>query len=150
MRMRRILLYVVAVVCLLSVSSCELYMSDNGDLDGNWHLIGIDTLATGGHCDMSERLVFWGIETNLIEAVDHENDPRHYGYIFYFERVDDHLRVFNAHKHDRPQGDIKVQDASEIAFLGINSLDDDFQILSLDADRMILADTDLRLVFRKQ
>ena len=90
--MRRFL-YLMGCVCLLAVSSCELYTSHNGDLDGYWHLIGVDTLSKGGYLDMSERLVFWGIQTNLVEAVDHDNDPTHYGYIFYFEKNDHSLRI---------------------------------------------------------
>lgn len=147
--MRRFL-YLMGCVCLLAVSSCELYTSHNGDLDGYWHLIGVDTLSTGGYLDMTERLVFWGIQTNLVEAVDHDNDPTHYGYIFYFEKNDHSLRIFNAHKHDRPNGDIKLQDAAEIAPLGINSIDHVFEITYLNSDKMILVDEKLQLTFRKQ
>lgn len=147
--MMRRFLYIIIGVCLCGMSSCELHRSNNGDLDGYWHLIRVDTLSTGGWYDMSERLVFWGIQANLIEAVDHENDPVHYGYLFYFEKTETSLRVFNAYKHDRANGDIKVTDVADIASLGINSLDDVFQILSLNSDKMILADNQLRLVFRK-
>ena len=71
-------------------------------------------------------------------------------YLFYFEKTETTLRVYNAHKHDRKQGDIKVTDVAEIAPLGFNSLDDVFEILSLNSDKMILIDEKLRLVFRRQ
>lgn len=46
------------LMALGSLSSCTLESSDNGDLDGYWHLESIDTLATGKTGDYSNRRFF--------------------------------------------------------------------------------------------
>ena len=139
----------MAGMILMTLSSCELYSSDNGDFDGYWHLVKVDTLSTGTSCDMSERRVFWGVQAHLIEAIDHDYDPTHYGYLFYFEKDDLFLKLFNAHRHNRSEGDILVEDATALSPLGVNSLEDRFRIISLNYREMVLEDNLLRLSFKK-
>ena len=146
--MRRFL-YLMGCVCLLAVSSCELYTSHNGDLDGYWHLVRVDTLATGVSSDLSETRVFWGVEMRLLQAVDHDHDTGHYGYLFNFEHKGQTLRLYNAHKHERAEGDILVEDVKVIAPLGINALDDIFTVETLNSSDMVLKDNVLRLWFKK-
>ncbi len=81
--MKHFLLYIIGIGLFLT--SCDIETSDNGDLDGHWHLIRVDTLATGGSCNLSESRVFWGVQMRLIQAVDHDHDTGHYGYLFNFE-----------------------------------------------------------------
>ncbi len=142
-------LYIVLMVIGLMLTSCELETSNNGDLDGYWHLVRVDTLATGGVCDMSEARVFWGVQVRLIEAVDHDNDSRHYGYLFKFEKKESMLRLYYAHRHNREEGDILVEDVREISSLGVNSLDDTFLIEQLNSSNMTIVDDLLRLSFVK-
>ena len=47
-------IYLWTVVCTALVA-CDVETSDNGRLDGYWHLTGVDTLATSGHRDVSAR-----------------------------------------------------------------------------------------------
>lgn len=131
------------------LTSCEIETSDNGDLDGHWHLVRVDTLATGGSSDLSETRVFWGVQMRLIQAVDHDHDSGHYGYLFNFEHKGHTLLLYNAHKHERAEGDLLVEDAEILAPLGINSLDDLFTIERLTGDDMVLKDDVLRLWFEK-
>jgi hypothetical protein len=149
MKLTRKYILLLLVGVIVSFLSCDLHTSDNGDLDGYWHLVKVDTLSTGKSYDMSERRVFWGVQVNLIEAVDHDNDSTHYGYLFYFEKSDLFLKLFNAHKHDRPNGDILVEDVSAISSLGVNSLEDKFRIITLNHREMVLEDELLRLSFKK-
>ena len=53
------------------LTSCELETSHNGNLDGQWHLVSVDTLSTGGVKDMSDDLVFWAFQVNMMEIIDH-------------------------------------------------------------------------------
>jgi len=147
---RRVSQLLVAVTMLIMTASCDLHTSDNGDLDGYWHLIGVDTLTTGGHLNLSEKLVFWGVQANLVEAVDYGNDATHYGYIFYFRYDGDRLHVYNVYRHDRANGDVKVENVADIAPLGLNQLEIWFSVVQLNGSTMILADDFLRLTFRKQ
>lgn len=145
--MKHFVLYIFVMGMLLT--SCELETSDNGELDGYWHLVKVDTLATGGSNDLSETRVFWGVQMNLLQAVDHDHDTGHYGYLFNFDYKGQTLRLYNAHKHERADGDPLVENVEVLAPLGINALDDLFGIEKLNSDRMVLRDDFLRLWFEK-
>lgn len=45
--MKKIIGVLSLAVMMLTLSSCEVETSQNGDLDGFWHLEQVDTLATG-------------------------------------------------------------------------------------------------------
>lgn len=141
-------LLLITGICLL-LTSCDIETSDNGDLDGYWNLVRVDTLATGVSRDLSDTRVFWGVEMRLLEAVDHDHDTGHYGYLFNFERKGQTLRLYNGHKHERAEGDILVENVETIAPLGINALDDLFTIETLNSSDMVLKDKVLRLWFKK-
>lgn len=61
-------------ISMFAFSSCELESSDNGKLDGFWHLESIDSLENGKTVDMSKLHVFWGIEYKLIAATQYDNN----------------------------------------------------------------------------
>lgn len=48
------------------LASCNVETSDNGPLDGFWHLERVDTLATGGSTDYHKGYVFWGVQKDLM------------------------------------------------------------------------------------
>ena len=127
--------------------SCTFETSDNGDLDGYWHLTRVDTLATGGVCEMSERLVFWGVQGHLLNAVDRRSGDANF--LLRFDNNGTSLRLYEPYVNDRMVGDIAVDDASLLAPVGINGLDENFAIERLDGDRMTLRGDVLRLDFRK-
>lgn len=129
------------------VASCDLETSDNGDLDGFWHLVRVDTLSTGGVCDMSGRRVFWSVQMNLLNATDYDTAAR--GYVFHFDNTGSTLRLYDAYADNRAEGDIKVEDPSVLSPLGINALEETFRIESLGSSRMTLATDELRLSFKK-
>ena len=145
--MKHFLFFIIGIGLLLT--SCDIETSDNGDLDGYWHLVRVDTLATGVSSDLSDTRVFWGVEMRLLQAVDHDHDTGHYGYLFNFEHKGQTLRLYNAHKHERAEGDILVEDVKVIAPLGINALDDIFTVETLNSCDMVLKDNVLRLWFKK-
>ena len=150
MKRKRLYTLWLAEAMMLALASCDIHTSGNGAFDGYWHLVQVDTLSTGNSLDMSERRVFWGVQAHLIQAIDHDNDPSHYGYLFYFEKDDASLRLYYAHRHNREAGDILIEDAAELSPLGVNDLNDKFRIITLDHSRMVLEDDLLRLSFRKQ
>jgi hypothetical protein len=93
--------------------------------------------------------VFWGVQMHLIQAIDHDNDPGHYGYLFNFDHNGQTLRLYNGHKHERADGDLLVEDIEVLAPLGINFFDDLFTIEKLTSDDLVLKDDMLRLWFVK-
>ena len=50
------------------LTSCDLETSSNGNLDGFWHLVKVDTLQTGGVKDTSKKLIFWAFQLNLMKT----------------------------------------------------------------------------------
>lgn len=64
--MKKIIGVLSLAVMMLTLSSCEVETSQNGDLDGFWHLEQVDTLATGGTCYFADKRVFWGCQYKLI------------------------------------------------------------------------------------
>ena len=138
-------LYSIGLVLLLA--GCDLETSDNGDLDGYWHLTRVDTLATGGMLDTSEQLLFWAVQVRLLNVVDQSDDADHMGYLLRFEHKEGTLRVYEPYKNSRKDGDIKVDDVSVLSPFGINRLDETFRVEQLDGDGMLLTGDALRLTF---
>lgn len=94
-RLLRSVLLSLAVVAfgpgLTSVlSSCSIETSDNGDLDGFWHLERIDTIATGGINDLSGQLIFWSVNNKLLMLKGSGSS-----YYLRFRQTDDSLVVFS-------------------------------------------------------
>ena len=85
-------IYLWTVVCTILVA-CDVETSDNGRLDGYWHLTGVDTLATSGHRDVSEETIFWAVQFDLIQLKG--ADRQGVGREFYarFDRQDGHLTL---------------------------------------------------------
>lgn len=137
----------MSVIALSALSSCEIETSANGDLDGFWHLVRVDTLSTGGVRDMSAGRVFWSVQADLLNITDYD---RHYkGYLFHFENTGSSLRVYDPYEDNRAEGDIKVEDPSVLFPLGVNALDETFGIDRLDGSSMTLSTDELRLNFKK-
>lgn len=143
-------------MCALMMCACTIESSDNGDLDGYWHLEQVDTLATGRVGDYSERRIFWGIEHKLLNVKD--VDEGKHGYLFRFEQTYDSLKLsspykFNGHEDKgedgEPGGDIPVEDVEALRPYGVNALEEGFAKEALNGSKMILRSKTLRLYFRR-
>lgn len=149
------LLAVLATPLLLV--SCNVETSDNGPLDGFWHLERIDTLATGGTTDYHKGYVFWGVQKDLIYIKDSSNSSVG-AYYLRFNQTHDSLhvtKIYLDHGHeDNPNheqgGDIPVEAIdNNLRQLGINALPEHFKKEALNANHMILSTEKLRLKFKK-
>ncbi len=149
---------IIMAICMAAtplLGACTLETSDNGKLDGFWHLVQVDTLATGGIRDMAREKVFWGVQFKLI-STQMANGESCY---FRFKHTGDSLIVNSPywnHGHESadststaPSGDIPVTDASLLAPFGINSLEEHFYVEKLTGSRMILRSNLYRLNFKK-
>lgn len=137
-------------------SSCDIETSDNGDLDGFWHLEQVDTLATGGTCDYSDRRVFWGVQLKLISVSDYDAFGKWNGYYFRFNQTGDSLVLsspyLNHWHQDKGEngGDIPVKEICDtLRRCGINHLEEHYYKEKLSGSKMILRTKELRLKFRK-
>jgi hypothetical protein len=147
-KLRYILIALPALLLLpLALTSCEMETSDNGKLDGFWHLERVDTLATGGTCDLSEQLLFWSVQAKLLGVSD--RNYRLQSAFFRFEHANGTLRLYEPREDERMEGDPDITDTSLLAPFGINSLDETFSVERLTGSEMVLKTNALRLVFKR-
>lgn len=142
-------IFFVSLLAVLLCASCDLETSDNGDLDGFWHLERVDTLSTGGTCDLSDSELFWSFEVRLM-ALQGGSDR----FYLRFRQTEDSLTVFSpyynaGHEGGSATGDIPVSDPSAMAQYGIDSLEVHYKKEALSSSKMILRSPRLRLYFRK-
>lgn len=127
-------------------ASCELETSDNGKLDGYWHLETVDTIATGGHNDVSSRHIFWAVQGKILQLYNTDTTTT---YVFRFEHTGGKLSLSDARRDYREQNDPVVTDVSVLAPFGVNSLEESFTVEQLTGSRLTLVSEALRLKFRK-
>lgn len=142
------------ILSMASFSSCTLESSDNGDLDGFWHLESIDSLQSGKTVDVSQQKIFWGVEHKLI-AARKENKVGE-SFYFRFEQTSDSLKitkVFVDHGHQdngEDGGDIPLDEVSDnLRLYGVNEIPEGFSKEALSGSKMILRSKNVRLKFRK-
>ena len=138
-------------ISMFAFSSCELESSDNGKLDGFWHLESIDSLENGKTVDMSKLHVFWGIEYKLIAATQYDNNTERM--FFRFGQTTDSLKITQAfinHGHQDNGGDTPLTEVTnDLRYYGINNLPEGFAKEALSGSKMILRSKTLRLKFKK-
>ncbi len=150
--------HTIMAICMAvapMLGACTLETSDNGKLDGFWHLVQVDTLATGGINDVAQEKVFWGVQFKLLYT-QKANAGSCY---FRFKHTGDSLIVSSPYwdyGHESadstqtdPSGDVPVTDAALLAPFGINSLEEHFYVEKLTGSRMILSTNRYRLKFKK-
>lgn len=143
-----VFLSVIAAVSMFC--ACDIETSDAGKFEGMWHLVRIDTLATGGVHDMSRERVYWSFQYKLMEADDRDN--RYQSVLMRYSRRDGVLTLTNPFLYDREGGDKPINDETEKYLLtpyGINGFTEDFQIVKVTGSKMQLQSSMLRLSFKK-
>ena len=132
------------VFCL---SACGLETSHNGKLDGWWLLTAADTLQTGGHANVEAQQCTWAFQGRLLELRD---VPGQRGdYLLSFARHGDDLLISHPYLSARDSGDIAVQTPQPLHPYGIQTLSEQFSIITIDRRRMVLTSASLRLYFRR-
>jgi hypothetical protein len=139
-------LYVICILCTLCVS-CEVETHSNGKIDGYWHLVKIDTMATGGITDLSEQRIFWAMQANLAKLRDYDQPDS--VFIMRFVQDDNTLVLGDIHIYDREQGDPIAELSPALTHLGINKTEEHFTIEQLKSTRMTISSDLLRLSFKK-
>lgn len=148
MKRNKIRYILLSMVVLLSLSACEIETHDNDKLDGFWHLERVDTIATGGVCDMSKELVYWSVQSMFVE-VSERSKVNNDKYFFSFSHRDGKLSLFDARLSDRSNGDPEVEDPIILHPYGISKLNETFEVMQLTGSKMQLKSESLLLVFRK-
>lgn len=147
--LNKILISFGLIFSVFLFTSCDLETSDNGDLDGFWHLERVDTLSTGGTADLSDAKLFWSFEVKLM-ALQGGSDR----FYLRFRQTSDSLTVFSpyynaGHEEGVATGDIPVSDPSAMSQYGIDSLEVHYKKETLSGSKMVLRSRRLRLYFKK-
>jgi hypothetical protein len=148
-RISQYLIFSLSAFLVFSFTSCELETSGNGDLDGFWHLVQVDTLQTGGVKDTSKDLFFWSFQVNLLQFSD-----RSYHipiYMARFNHENGQLKVTQPCLYNRDEGNEMVteENVKDISPYGLNALEETFRVEELSGSRMTLSNGTLRLYFKK-
>lgn len=148
-RISQYLIFSLSAFLVFSFTSCELETSGNGDLDGFWHLVQVDTLQTGGVNDTSKDLFFWSFQVNLLQLSD-----RSYQipiYMARFNHENGQLKVTQPCLYNRDEGNEMVteENVKDISPYGLNALEETFRVEELSGSRMTLSNGTLRLYFKK-
>lgn len=132
-----------------SMTSCENVEDSNGSLDGFWHLMRVDTLATNGTSYMeNQQTLFWSVQAQLLETRKIPNQR----VLFRFECTGDMLHIYEPMgtvDHTDANADYPITDVRELYDYGVHSLDTRFKRIQHSRSNMILEDDVLRLYFER-
>lgn len=145
----RIVVFLVAAISCFATTSCTLRHSNNWKLDGYWHLGRIDTIATGGVLDLSEKRLFWAVQVHLLQVVDRDYNLDSYIFRFDYTKRGTTLTLYEPHVYDRNSGDPAVTSPEVYKDYGINELRETFEIKELTGSSLVLESDKLRLRFKR-
>lgn len=148
--MRKLLPLIIFCACMLS--SCSISTSDNGKLDGFWHLVGIDTLQEGhATIDLSQERRYWAVQGKLLNVRDMDHD--NLGFWFRFNHEGDSLTLsepfINGFHEDTGSGDTPLTNPAPLYKYGITQLEEHFYVEQLTSSDMVLRSRRLKLYFKK-
>ncbi len=148
--MKRMLMPLCAVVAMMCGGCSMLEHPNNKELDGYWHLVGVDTLATNGKKDLADDLLFWSIQARLMTVTDRSVIDSRDNYVMHMTITDfKTIHIYDIRQHDKNGGDPEITDVSLLAPFGINQLEETFTVESVSGSKMILKDEILRLYFKR-
>lgn len=129
--------------------ACDTISSDNGELDGMWYLTKVDTLSNGHSADYRSQKIFWSFQGTLAQF--NCSDASGQFYMSYFSCTGSKLKLQDVFYYDRINGDrvIDTNTLYEVQRFGINKLNEDYAIKSMDNSYMILQNDELCLHFEK-
>lgn len=147
------ILTLTLIVASMLMTGCEIETSNNGKLDGFWHLTSIDTIATSTSCDLSQKHRFWGVNFNLMRLQDFPEDEAG-SFFLRFDKSGDSLRVYEPRTGSAGASagetlDTLLTSPLPLSPYGIRKLDTMYYIEKLNSSRMVLNDGMLRLMFTK-
>ena len=130
---------------LIFLYGCELETTDNGDLDGYWHLEQVDSLAGQRSIDYGQSNIFWSIQFELLQLSNLEDNTIIYKLVYDNRQ----LTLANPCMFDRADGDTLVTNVEVLRQYGVNALQENFKVVTLESRTMVLESPVLRLHFRK-
>ena len=142
----RNLIALLAIIIIGNMLSCTVETSDNGKLDGFWHLVSIDSVASGKTMDTENDYYFWAFQYKLLSV---RNTRTGSEYFLRFSHEGDSLLLSEPYMFISQGVDSLLPSADSLREYGINSLEERFKVVSLSSQRMELRSRMLQLKFKK-
>ena len=136
---------IISVISLMT--ACHMESSDNGHLDGFWHLVRVDTLSTGGTSDLHQDYFFWAFQFQLLSVRNTQKSPEEY--FLRFQRQGDELVLSDPFQYVLQGKDAPVENIDLLRPFGINDQEERFRIVHLSSRRMTLKNNFLVLTMQK-
>ena len=141
---------IISVISLMT--ACHMESSDNGHLDGFWHLVRVDTLSTDtlsivGTSDLSQDYFFWAFQFQLLSVRNTQKSPEEY--FLRFQRQGDELVLSDPFQYVLQGKDAPVENIDLLRPFGINDQEERFRIVHLSSRRMTLKNNFLVLTMQK-
>ena len=141
---------IISVISLMT--ACHMESSDNGHLDGFWHLVRVDTLSTDtlsivGTSDLSQDYFFWAFQFQLLSVRNTQKSPEEY--FLRFQRQGDELVLSDPFQYVLQGKDAPVENIDLLRPFGINDQEERFRIVHLSSRRMTLQNHFLVLTMQK-
>jgi hypothetical protein len=130
---------------LIFLYGCDLETTNNGDLDGYWHLEQVDSLLSQRSVDYGQNKIFWSVQFELLQLSNLEDNTIIYKLVYDNRQ----LTLANPCMFDRADGDTLVTNVEVLRPYGVNSLQESFKVVNLESRKMILESPVLRLHFKK-
>ena len=140
---------IISVISLMT--ACHMESSENGHLDGFWHLVRVDTLTTegtGGTSDLSQDYFFWAFQFQLLSVRNTQKSPEEY--FLRFQRQGDELVLSQPFQYVLQGKDAPVENIDLLRPFGINDQEERFRIVHLSSRRMTLQSKNNFLVLTMQ
>ncbi len=146
--MKHLLYIMLTAIFIVMAASCGniIETSSSGKLTGQWQLLTIDTLATGGRLEMKEDRKYYSVEDRLFWIHDADRES---GFMATYVHANGKLTLndFTLYTHGLSQ-EPEVTDISELQPFGINAFTETFTI-TLGSKTMTLENDKLRITLRK-
>ena len=141
----RKLLYIIISTLLLT--ACDMETPSTEGFDVYWQLRQVDTLATGGKCDMTYSYIYWAVENHvlLVRDIDNENLKL----VFHFDKSSDMIWIYNPNFWVNKDELIPLESDSLLKPLGILGIRDTFDIEKLNHSDLVVRNRAYKLSFRK-
>ena len=141
---------IISVISLMT--ACHMESSENGHLDGFWHLVRVDTLSTDtlsivGTSDLSQDYFFWAFQFQLLSVRNTQKSPEEY--FLRFQRQGDELVLSQPFQYVLQGKDAPVENIDLLRPFGINNQEERFRIVHLSSRRMTLQNKFLVLTMQK-
>ena len=137
-------------VLFLMMACVDFHTSENGSLDGFWQLTQVDSLESGVAENMTQRMIFWSVQSKLLLMQDrHDMTHAYMGIYFHFKHEGDSLVVYDPTIDNRLISDSVVSEVRMLSFYGVSHLRETFRVLRLESTKMTLENERLRMYFRK-